>query len=320
MRGEGVVAGTGARVNYSLRAAKGAERYILAELVSTAMGLHESTRYSYIGMGSFYFRDFLLMESRFNWSQMTSAELETSHVPRCVFNCPSDRIKVHEGDVGDIVKAKARGETSVTWLDFDQRLDANFLSIMEEYSTRCGPGSLLFVTVNANYKDDVKPATFRRDFEKDTGIDPFSIDGVSAATFSGPKAATDISKIMAYFVADKVKGHFARGLDASFGVDHVASFEYSDGHTMLTLVFYFDHGRARKQYLKLCRKTSVSRFLREKPYSLRMPNLTLRERLYLQQRSRSLKRACASIGLDHKELVDFRHLDRFWPHFLEAEP
>ncbi len=67
---------TGDKIDYSLRLQKNVERKILGDIISTLNFFDSVENYRYIGFGSFYYKDFILLHEKFNIHSGISVEID----------------------------------------------------------------------------------------------------------------------------------------------------------------------------------------------------------------------------------------------------
>ena len=143
------MAGSGKRINYSLRPAKQIERKMLAETFRRLNAFAAIQHYRYIGFGSFYFADFVLFHKQLGIKRMYSLEGVKSDVPRCEFNKPYSCVEVMDGFSSELLPTFDWNIKSIVWLDYDDPFDASVLTDIEHFFSNACPGSLYVVTLNA---------------------------------------------------------------------------------------------------------------------------------------------------------------------------
>ena len=116
-------------INYYLRPNKQVERKIILEILQTVIGILKpsttSTNYQYVGMGSFYFFDFILMHKFLKIDDLVSIE-NRSDVNRFKFNLPYDFITFHNMlSTNYLAAIHDWNKKSIIWLDYTQGLSGN---------------------------------------------------------------------------------------------------------------------------------------------------------------------------------------------------
>lgn len=146
------MAGSFGKINYSLRPNKSAERKILMDSLSCLSEVFDFSQYRYIGFGSLWFVDFVLLHRSIGVTDMHSIESEMHIERRVRFNKPLGCINVHMGTSQDILPGLINDQTrSILWLDYDGILE-NALKggDIERVLSEVPSGSILLVTANAD--------------------------------------------------------------------------------------------------------------------------------------------------------------------------
>ncbi len=150
-----------AKINYTLRPNKNVERKLIVECL---FGLNEAfpiQEYAYIGMGSMWFVDFVLVHKKLLIEKMISIEKEI-YAERAEFNKPYDCIKVIPGDTSMVLpELDFESRPTIAWLDHETGLDGPVLEDVRIVCENAKNGSVLLVTVNANFRklDGIKDKT-----------------------------------------------------------------------------------------------------------------------------------------------------------------
>ncbi len=95
---------TGDKIDYSLRLQKNVERKILGDIIRTLDFFGSIDKYRYIGFGSFYFKDFILLHEKFNIQSGISIEQDKR------FYAQKDTIIRRHTDYLDIVLGRFSSE------------------------------------------------------------------------------------------------------------------------------------------------------------------------------------------------------------------
>src|SRR5437588_11821501 len=86
--------GSGEKIDYNLRPAKQIERKMLCEAFRRLSAFDLIESYRYVGLGSFYFADFVLIHRLLGITNLVSIEAEGSKAQRFRFNRPYDCVKL----------------------------------------------------------------------------------------------------------------------------------------------------------------------------------------------------------------------------------
>jgi hypothetical protein len=89
---------------------------LLQRLDAGGFGIED---YHYIGLGSFYFVDFVLLHRYFGLRKLTSVEHDHSIRRRVKFNKPFGLIQTHFEAVAETIARITGDERYILWLDYD---------------------------------------------------------------------------------------------------------------------------------------------------------------------------------------------------------
>lgn len=138
------------KINYLLRPSKQVERKLIVEaLQKLSKGGYFIHDYSYLGLGSIYYADFILFHKYLLIDSMICAE--KANVPkRMEFNKPYAFIDLRKGAVSDVIPTLNRTRKHLVWLDYDYILDQEKLDDIRGCLYTLAPGSILIITVTAD--------------------------------------------------------------------------------------------------------------------------------------------------------------------------
>lgn len=189
-------------INFSLRQNKAIERAIAFEAMFAAReNLGENP--IYVGLGSVWFRDFVLAHRALGIETMISMEGEPSVFARANFNRPYGTIEVVPGWSTDVLPDLLDREDLVkrpwiVWLDYDKEMDEGRRDELAQLVRRLPPGSALLTTFNAkafNYGVDT-------DARRDVLIDLFGNHIVDQDADEGSFKDYGLMKTLAHAVSD----------------------------------------------------------------------------------------------------------------------
>lgn len=136
-------------INYTLRPGKSIERKMFIQLFTRLKNFYDLENYHYIGFGSIFFTDFIMVHKLLNIANMTSIEWERNKF-RAHFNLPYNAIKLVPGSCNEeLPNLINENEPNITWLDYDDSIDKTFLKDIITYSSQTSSGSLLLISANA---------------------------------------------------------------------------------------------------------------------------------------------------------------------------
>lgn len=140
------------KVNYSLRPNKNVQRKLVIQMLSR---IGSSTRfilgdYRYLGLGSVWFADFIMMHRLLGISDLVSIEREATRGRRMEFNRPFSCVSVMLGPASDVIPELEWTKPNIVWLDYDDPLRKYMFDDFEAVLKRLHSGDVLIATANAN--------------------------------------------------------------------------------------------------------------------------------------------------------------------------
>jgi hypothetical protein len=136
-------------VNFALRPNKNVERKLIVDSLHPLEESFAISKFRYIGFGSVWFADFLLIHRILGIRDMVSIEKECPD--RAAFNAPYGCIRVEPGESTEVLPLLDLEQSrSLVWLDYDAGFDAGVLDDVPHCCDRLPSGSILMVTVNAH--------------------------------------------------------------------------------------------------------------------------------------------------------------------------
>src|SRR6266850_2999919 len=138
------------RINYSVRPNKNVQRKLIAELCNGLRPDFPIGEYRYVGMGSMWFSDFVLMHKGLSIADMIS--IEKDDPKRAEFNKPYKCISVKAGTTSEILPELNWRKRSIVWLDYDYEITPNVLSDLDFLAQHVSSGSLIIATNDAELK------------------------------------------------------------------------------------------------------------------------------------------------------------------------
>jgi len=142
------------QVNYSLRPNKSVERRLLIRLLAR---LAQTDRfniqaYRYIGFGSMWYADMILMHKQLGIADLVSIEKEVTRERRAKFNKPFSCITPVMGASNAKLQEIAWNKPTILWLDYNSVLSLDIFRDIEITLPKMKSGDLLFVSVNSFVK------------------------------------------------------------------------------------------------------------------------------------------------------------------------
>lgn len=142
------------KFNYALRPSKQVERKLFIEALHY-LGHHAAfpiKEYTYLGMGSVYYADFILFHKYLYIDKMICIE-GANIEKRMKFNKPYEFIELRMGKIAEVFPSIDFDKKKYfAWLDYDYSLDPEILLDVDCFAGKLEPGSILIVTVDAEPK------------------------------------------------------------------------------------------------------------------------------------------------------------------------
>ena len=256
------------KINYLLRPSKQIERKIIIDLLARLNLTIPISKYQYIGMGSIYYFDFILMHKYFNINKMVSID-NKSCKKRFLFNKPYDFVDFENCNTSDYLYRHNYSKNSMFWLDYDGHIIANDF-LKEDVSIlgkNCSKGDIFFITINCETPKEKDRLSFLNEFSAYIPPEDNTIKKVTPSFF--PQL---VQQILLNMIADSCEHNPNKFLK-------IASFTYKDGTLMYTLggIFTDSEDELRDSFAA----NELFQFGREKIYNIRVPNLTYSEKYYL---------------------------------------
>jgi hypothetical protein len=269
--------------------------------------------YQYTGMGSIHFYDFSLLHRYAGINQMLSVEASKSIRKRVEFNCPYAAITVRIGKVGSEIRKLSPELSHLLWLDYDSTIQMAYLADVTQAILHCRPGSIILATVDIEAPRSERTPTEVREYFQATFGDLLP---------ANQRLSEFTSKNLYSVNGQLLWRAIQRGLNGREGISFqlLFNFVYQDGHRMLTIggMVVDDPTRLRLKNSAIWNTPYVRKNLRQKPYNIRVPVITRKERLYLDSAmpcKNDWRPTEFEIGL--KDLKAYRDIYRFAPQFAE---
>src|SRR6266853_1699837 len=313
-------------IHFVLRPNKNVERKLIADVLTSLSPHFAIHKYRYIGMGSFWFADFLLFHKLLLIEDMISIE-RTDYADRAEFNRPLRCIRVEAGDTSKVLPdLDLSARESIIWLDYDSDLRG---PVLQDCRIVCGEakgGSVFLVTLGAhvnqikNQKDQadrqLEPLAALKFFAPDlvpAGIEPSAL---SLSRF--PKTLADI--LIAHM------HHCTRKANPDKRFIPLFKFVYRDNAPMVTVGGMILEGDAEK-LLDQCRLREKFEYVTgEREFEISVPPLTVKEKIALDQllphaQDLRLDDATQKLGfeLTEQQLRAYQKFYRQYPLFGEMQ-
>lgn len=313
-------------VNYVIRPNKNIERKLIAECLSALRPSFDIPTYRYVGMGSFWFIDFVMFHRALGIQEMLSIEHD-EHAPRAEFNRPLSCIKIVPGNSKDVLpKLKIEEKKTIFWLDYTKGLQGSVLPDLSEICGRALAGTIVIVTVNAssgqlkNGRDpDDNQLSELETLKYLVGDDlvPAGVRKVDLSLKLFPELLGDI-------LINKLK-HSVREYQSSKRFEVLFNFSYQDDAPMVTVggMITDDAGRTKLSDCKLERKLD---FIGESQYAINVLPFTSKEKITVDRLlpgggvlDKELARTALEWQISDIELSAYEKFYRHYPIFGEYQ-
>ena len=302
------------KVRYDLRPAKQVERLMLIDalrrLASCGFRIAD---YQYTGMGSVHFYDFSLLHRYAGIWRMLSVEASRAIKKRVEFNCPYALIDVKLAKIGSVIRKVDPALDHLMWLDYDSTLQVSYLADVTQAISHCKPGSIIIITV------DTEPPKALRSSKQ---IRDHFVSVFGDLLPANQRLANFTPKQLPWLNAQLIWRAIQRGLNGQDENEFQLLFHflYKDGHRMLTVggMLVNEDVRRRLQSSTLSSTCYIRTRIGERPYQIRVPVITRKERLYLDSAM-----PCADdwmpdeFEIGKRDLRAYRDIYRFAPQFAE---
>jgi len=265
-------------VNYLIRPNKSVERKLIFDTLSHLKKTFDISNYTYIGMGSMWFIDFVLAHRNIGISKLISFE-HPDHSNRAKFNCPYKAIEVRGETLSDGIKSLDWQENSVVWLDYDTGPEGPVLDDVGYLAQRMSAGSFLLVTLNAHVgrlpdKDSQdNPLTRHQALAELMG--EFAPDESEFPNLNLKQYPLALAKALTLCIERETR-RSARGVE----FHPFMNFKYSDNAPMITIGGIFLDAQTKEKFLAN-EHIQNSNYLNKPLFEINIPHLTQKERAIL---------------------------------------
>lgn len=306
-------------VNYGLRPAKNIERKMLCEAFRRLSVFGEVASYRYIGFGSTYFTDFVLLHKALGITNMLSIEREVAKKERFNFNLPYSCIEIEFEESNEVLPSLSWDVRTIAWLDYDSKIGPSILTDVQYFCGSALPGSVLVITINAHpdgHDEDRVGLLERR-----VGREKVPI-GITHTDLRKWGTADVYQRIIENEIAETLSernGGLASGSRMLY--KRLFNFHYADGPHMLTVGgLLYDEGQSHMVGMAAFENFEFTSVEGEAAYLIEAPNLTYREIRHLdsqlpaEDHTKLDKKA-----IPEEDVAKYARLYRYFPTFTEAE-
>ena len=277
------MSGSFKRIDYSLRPAKHAERRMLCDIFRRLRPFGRVENYVYVGFGSIWFSDFMLMHRSLGIKDMISIEHSVESRDRIEDNKPF-RIPVDYRKSAEALPDLDWNRKQYIWLDYDDPLAPDMLLDMRTVARRAGSGTVLAVSVQCT-KADQAVFSERPAEGQPTSLDNFSTvfgrqripHGTTSEQLYGWQFGTLSRELLLQEIQSELSTRNSDPDASKIVFRSICDIEYEDGAKMTTLVGIF-HTEEDQNLVDQCHFEALD-FLPVVPGPVRVavPKLTLKE-------------------------------------------
>lgn len=303
------------KVPYSLRPCKQVERRIFLDGFRFLEGEgFPISSYSYVGMGSIDFVDFIMLHKFFGITKMISAEYNKKAKSRAIFNKPFKHIDVEFKPIGDVLVNLNVDVRYLAWLDYDFALNSVVAADIRSCLLRLRCESIVIATVDMEPPKSVEgtPKAWFEYFYSE--LQEYMDPSWSAEDFAESKLEQRVLDLLRNITSQSMT------LRPNLRFELFYNFRYADGHVMLT----FAGMLADDVSSRLIQNSAIARtpFYRStwnmNPYNILVPKLTRKERLYLDSFMPAAEKWMPkAFKMDRAELEAFKEIYRYYPSYAE---
>jgi hypothetical protein len=314
------------KINYALRPAKSVERKMLCDAFRRLSGFARLETYRYIGFGSTYFSDFVLVHKSLGITNMMSIERDVDVRERFEFNCPFACVRIVFEESTDALADLKWDPRTILWLDYDNELNDQVLADTMLFCASAPSGSMLVITVDARAGGD--PSLSARKVGKQrlaalqTGVGQAKVPAdVTGKHLAGSGTAKVYRRIIDNQIVDTlVKRNATRDPGSKMLYKQLFYFHYADTAMMMTVGgLLYDEGESNR--VDYCSFGGLD-FIRtgDDPYHIQVPSLTYREIRHLDKQlpiDDWARLQAAAIPQD--DLERYSRVYRYFPTFAETD-
>ncbi len=324
------MAGSSVKVNYSVRTSKSIERKMMCEMIARLEHFSRVSEYRYIGMGSKFFTDFVLMHKTFGITDMYSLETKRSEddIKRFSFNKPFNCIKMIFKNSKEWLNSTQfpwKEKRDVIWLDYDGSFSINQITDLELCVKKVKSGSVVFVSTNVSFINEFRELSPKKRLEKYTEL-------VKNGDYTNHLTAKDMAGDNIFkVVADTFNVAVNNGISECnkviqkdsklLNVDQIAYFLYADSSTPMITLGWIVYNNFDKEEIGKCGMCDLefSRKCGDAPYSITVPVLTYKEIAVLNKNMPDCSYPIEEASfLSQDEVEGYKKIYRYYPTTIET--
>ncbi|MCU0547173.1 MAG: hypothetical protein MUE44_34280 [Oscillatoriaceae cyanobacterium Prado104] len=280
---------SGASIPYHLRANKAIDRYAFLELLSKIDRYSRIEQYKYIGFGGHSLEDFKYIHSRFGICNMLSIEEDPDVYNRQKFNQPHSCIDCLQQPSSEFIDKFQRIQETMIWLDYVK--PSELRKQIEEFQATISKLDILDImkiTVNAHPASYVPSqkgiSSFKLQEDRINHLKKLLGDG---DLFPSANVTEDMMTEKrfpeALCLVLKHAANLAMLGQSEIYFQPLTAFSYADGQQMLTVTGIILEQSITNDFWDTTKinKWELSNIDWKPPRRINAPNLTIKERLYI---------------------------------------
>ncbi|MBE9055716.1 O-methyltransferase [Sphaerospermopsis sp. LEGE 08334] len=277
---------SGESIPYQLRPNKAIDRYAFLELLSKINKMCPISDYHYIGFGGHSLEDFKYIHTQFNIQKMTSIEIDEDVYERQKFNRPHNCIDCYNQSSDKFIDEFERSSATIIWLDYTKANELRKqIDELQATLSKLEQCDIIKITVNSHAASyvasdsspgfDIKRERIRK--LRDMLGDTFPAAEITEDMMTEKKFPDAMCLVL------KNAANLAMQGQSDIYFQPLTTFTYRDGQCMLTLTgTILEHSQAKKFFETTgIDKWELSNIQWQQPQRINLPELTIRERLFI---------------------------------------
>ncbi len=324
------MAGSSEKVNYSVRTSKSIERKMMCEIIARLEHFSRVSEYRYIGMGSKFFTDFVLMHKTFGITEMYSLETKRSaaDISRFLFNKPFNCIEIIFKNSKEWLSSTQfpwKKKRDIIWFDYDGAFSINQITDLELCVKKVKSGSVIFVSTNVAFIKEFYELGPKERLDKYTEL-------VGNSDYTNHLTVKDMAGDNIYkVVADTFNVAIGNGISECnkviqkesnlLNADQIAYFSYADSYTPMVTLGWIIYNNYDKEEIGKCGLADLEFYRKngDVPYSITVPVLTYKEIAALNKNMPDCSYPIEDAAfLTKEEIETYKKIYRYYPTTIET--
>ena len=314
---------SGASIPYHLRPNKAIDRYAFLELLLKVDRYIncDISQYKYVGFGGHSLEDFKYIHSRFAISNMVSIEEDAEVYSRQKFNQPHNCIDCLHKSSDDFLNEFQRTDPTIIWLDYVK--PSKLREQIEEFQATLGkldPLDIIKITVNSHAASYV-PSDKKMDSSTLKNVRIEKLNTMLGEIFPSTDVTLDMMTERkfpeALCLVLKRAANLAMVGKSDIYFQSLTAFSYADGQQMLTVTGILLEKTKKQEFFDQTNidKWKLSNINWKEPRRINVPDLTIKERLYIDSLLPNSQAKAIQDGLgflfDSKESISIEMLETY---------